>query len=345
MKGRGACRRSRSGADVGRGGDSLRVELRRVAVLRYRAYASTLALLTGLGLFFAAGVRDGGSWLVFTLSAAAAVVVPRRLLWARSRTEPREEAGAKRAPATFRPVATSESISPDPPERLSEPGLDPDEVDYLRALRHEFRTPLNAVLGFSDVLLSGIDGEVNASQREDLEIIRASGIRLRVLLDSALDISQLAEGGLRLDTERVDVREVVSRATDEAGQLWSNKRIARCTLPDEPCVAETDEARLRRSILVLADFLATSHREASIALSLTPSGDHVAIEVRAESADRPTLEALPTAAEVLAAEDMTKIRQWPVAVTSELIGRHGGSLYQGSSPSRFMIRLPVGGGA
>ena len=44
-----------------------------------------------------------------------------------------------------------------------------EEADYLTALRHEFRTPLNAVLGFSDVLLSGIDGEVNESQREDLE--------------------------------------------------------------------------------------------------------------------------------------------------------------------------------
>ena len=106
---------------------------------------------------------------------------------------------------------------------------------------------------------------------------------------------------------------------------------------------EADEARLRRSILVLADFLATSHRDSGIAMTLTPSEDHIAIELSADSTDRPSLEALPTTAEVLAAEDVTKIRQWPVAVTSELIGRHGGSLYHGSAPSRFMIRLPLGG--
>ena len=330
---------------MGDGGDSLRVELRRAAALRYRVYASTLALLTGLGLFFAADVRDGSSWVVFTLSAVVAVFVPGRLFVALSSTQSSNEARAEGPPVALGSVAASASVAPDPPELFSEPGGGSDEVDYLRALRHEFRTPLNAVLGFSDVLLSGIDGDVNASQREDLEIIRASGIRLRVLLDSALDISQLAEGGLRLDTERVDVAELVSRATAEARQLWSNKRDVQCTLPNEPCIAEADEARLRRSILVLADFLATSHREADIAVSLTPSRDHIAIEVRAESADQPTLEALPTTAEVLAAEDMTKIRQWPVAVTSEIIGRHGGSLYHGSSPSRFMIRLPVGGRA
>ncbi|MGB5191611.1 MAG: HAMP domain-containing sensor histidine kinase [Polyangiales bacterium] len=330
---------------MGDGGDSLQVELQRVAALRYRVYASTLALLTGLGLFFAAGVRDGSSWAVFMLSAVAAVFVPGRLFVALSRSESSNETHPRDPRAALGSIAASASAVPDPRERLSESSGGPDEVDYLRALRHEFRTPLNAVLGFSDVLLSGIDGDVNASQREDLEIIRASGIRLRVLLDSALDISQLAQGELRLDTERVDVAELVSRATAEARQLWSNKRHVQCTLPNEPCIAEADEARLRRSILVLADFLATSHREADIAVSLTPSGDYFAIEVRADSSDRPTLEALPTTAEVLAAEDMTKIRQWPVAVTSELIGRHGGSLYHGSSPSRFMIRLPVGGRA
>lgn len=301
-----------------------------MAALRYRVYAVALGLLTGLGLLVAGGVRDAASWGLFGFATLVAVVVPPRFLVARSRKE--SSAVGQRA-AEPAPGAV---VSP------SDPPRDPDEVDYLRALRHEFRTPLNAVLGFSDVLLSGIDGDVNASQTEDLEIIRASGIRLRVLLDSALDISQLAEDGLRLDAERLDVRALVERAAVEAGQLWSNKREARCKLPDDPCVADADEARLRRSILVLADFLAVSHRDADITLSLTPSEDHIAIEVRAENADRPTLDALPTTAEVLAAEDVTKIRQWPVAVTSELIGRHGGSLYHGSGPSRFMIRLPLG---
>jgi K+-sensing histidine kinase KdpD len=211
------------------------------------------------------------------------------------------------------------------------------------ALRHEFRTPLNAVLGFSDVLLSGIDGEVNASQREDLEIIRASGIRLRILLDSALDLSQLSGGEFRLDADRVDVRELVARVAVEAAQLWSNKRTAGCTLPEGPCITDVDEARLRRSILVLADFLATDHRDAEIGLRLVLSADHIAIEVTADPSDRLTLGAIPTPAEVLASEDATEIRRWPVAVTSEVIAHHQGSLYHGDAPSRFLIRLPLGG--
>ena len=146
-----------------------------------------------------------------------------------------------------------------------------------------------------------------------------------------------------MDEDRADVRELVARVAVEAAQLWSNKRTAGCTLPEGPCITDVDEARLRRSILVLADFLATDHRDADIGLSLVLSDDHIAIEVTAEPSDRQTLGAIPTPAEVLASEDATEIRRWPVAVTSEVIARHQGSLYHGSAPSRFLIRLPLGG--
>jgi len=322
--------------------DAHEVEVRRIAMLRFGAYAAGLALLTALGLFFAAGVRGAESWSWFALTSFSGIV---GTLW-----------GIRWALGYgFEPVQTrrhdpdvaepESSAEPAPEEGAPSPQLpsEPDEVDHLMALRHEFRTPLNAVLGFSDVLLSGIDGEVNDSQREDLEIIRASGIRLRILLDSALDLSQLAGGELSLDADRADVRELVARVAVEAGQLWSNKRIAGCTLPEGPCITDVDEARLRRSILLLADFLATEHRDADIGLSLVLSDDHVAIEVTADPSDRSTLGAIPTPAEVLASEDANEIRRWPVAVTSEVIARHEGSLYHGDAPSRFLIRLPLNG--
>jgi len=306
-------------------------------IARFGGYLSLLALLTGLGLFFLAGARDAVSWLGFCLATSVGVV---GALWAaRAALESGPELGGsdeveRRNDESGEPVG-SEAM----PSR--ETRAHPDDVDYLMALRHEFRTPLNAVLGFSDVLLSGIDGEVNDSQREDLEIIRGSGIRLRILLDSAMDLSQLATGELRLNAERVDIRELVARAAIEAAQLWSNKRATRCALPDEICIATVDEARLRRSILVLADFLAADHRGSNIALSLARSNDHLAIEVTAESSSRPTLGSLPTITEIMASEDAMEIRRWPVAVTSEIIARHDGSLYHGGGPSRFRIRLPL----
>jgi signal transduction histidine kinase len=332
--------RSRSGASVQAITDAHEVDTRRIAPLRFGVYASLVALLTGLGMFFVAGVREAEPWAWFALASLVGVVGA--VWWIRSVLGP----GAMGARSDGHQADVEELEALDgsvleeaaqgQPVRSSD-----DDVDYLMALRHEFRTPLNAVLGFSDVLLSGIDGEVNASQREDLEIIRASGIRLRILLDSALDLSQLVDGELRLDADRAEIRDLVARVAVEAGQLWSNKRAAGCTLPDGPCITVVDEARLRRSILVLADFLATDHRDANIGLSLVLSDDHVAIEVTADPSDRLTIDALPTPAEVLASEDANEIRRWPLAVTSEIIARHDGSLYHGGAPSRFLIRLPL----
>jgi K+-sensing histidine kinase KdpD len=303
-------------------------------------HAAFLALATGVGLFVVGGARGPGPWafvaiaLVVYVAASWMLAPPKQSRRRNDDSLPESESPGVELPPVIEPTVA--------PLVSSETDASADGIDYLTALRHELRTPLNAVLGFSDVLLSGIDGEVNPSQREDLEIIRASGIRLRVLLDSALDMTQLADEELRLDVDRVDVRELVSRAAVEATQLWSNKRRASCTLPDEACFAHADEGRLRRCILVLADFLATSHRDADIVVALAPSNGHFSIEITAESSGRPTLETLPTTAEVLAAEDVSTIRQWPVAVTSELVGHHGGSLYHGSAPSRFLIRLPAG---
>jgi signal transduction histidine kinase len=316
---------------VGEVFDTVGVEVRRIASVRFGMYTSLLALLMGLGLFFVADVRGAESWSLFALASLGGIV---GAAWGIRSVPGRPESGLVEP-------APSAGAAPKDEAPSSPVGSEPDDVDYLMALRHEFRTPLNAVLGFSDVLLSGIDGEVNDSHREDLEIIRASGIRLRILLDSAFDLSLLADGELRLDADRADVRELVARVAVEAGQLWSNKRTAGCTLPEGSCITTVDEARLRRSILVLADFLATVHREAKISLSLAVSDDHVAIEVTADPSDRLTLNALPTPAEVLASEDASEIRRWPVAVTSEIIARHEGSLYHGDAPSRFLIRLPL----
>ena len=329
--------RLRSGDSVGGMSEAHRVELHLIPTLRFGAYALALALLAGLGLCFVAGVRSAESWIWFALASVGGVAGA--VWWVRSALGSGTNGGG---PENHEPDASDLGPSLGPARDESpQTQSGPDEVDYLMALRHEFRTPLNAVLGFSDVLLSGIDGEVNSSQREDLEIIRASGIRLRILLDSALDLSQLADGELRLDADRTDVRELVARVAVEAGQLWSNKRSAGCALPEGPCIADVDESRLRRSILVLADFLATDHRNADIGLSLVVTDEHVAIEVTADPSDRLTLGALPTTAEVLASEDAAEIRRWPVAVTSEIIARHEGSLYHGDAPSRFRIRLPL----
>ncbi|MEM7433886.1 MAG: HAMP domain-containing sensor histidine kinase [Myxococcota bacterium] len=302
-------------------------------MLRFGGLGSGLAVLVGVGLTVLRGSSSGQSATMFvpmSLLGVAASVLLGKLVAGSPRPAAAPDDDPNMAPDDTAPAPV--------PDSLADPS---DDIDHLAALRHEFRTPLNAVLGFADVLLSGIDGDVNDSQREDLEIIRASGMRLQVLLDSALDLSRLANATFRSDVESTDATEVVRRAAKEANQLWSGKRSVRLTVPDERREAFVDPTRLRRCVLVLADFLATDYRESDITISLETAGEQLAVSIAASPSGRLALEALPTSAEVVGAEDPLKIRRWPVAVSSEVVSAQGGTLYHGDDPARFVIRVPT----
>lgn len=58
--------------------------------------------------------------------------------------------------------------------------------EFVAAVRHELKTPLNAILGFGDVLLQEVDGPLDDKQREDVEAIRSAGAYLAELIDAVL---------------------------------------------------------------------------------------------------------------------------------------------------------------
>jgi signal transduction histidine kinase len=53
--------------------------------------------------------------------------------------------------------------------------LDRIKSQFLANMSHELRTPLNSIIGFSRVILKGIDGPINEQQHQDLSAIYNSG--------------------------------------------------------------------------------------------------------------------------------------------------------------------------
>jgi signal transduction histidine kinase len=118
---------------------------------------------------------------------------------------------------------------------------------FLATMSHELRTPLNSIIGFSDVLLSGIAGELNAEQRTQIAIINESGQQLLALISDALDILKLEAGQLALRPEPVALepllREQVRILTLQARDRGIEVRLE---LPPEPVVVHADAQRLRQ---------------------------------------------------------------------------------------------------
>ncbi|MFW6063319.1 MAG: GAF domain-containing protein [Chloroflexota bacterium] len=91
-------------------------------------------------------------------------------------------------------------------EKLRE--FDRLKSEFLASMSHELRTPLNSIIGFADVLLEGIDGDLNPRMEEDVVLIRNSGQHLRELIGDILDMSKIEAGMMDLRYEEIDVSEL-----------------------------------------------------------------------------------------------------------------------------------------
>jgi hypothetical protein len=63
---------------------------------------------------------------------------------------------------------------------------------FLASMSHDLKSPLNSIIGFSELLLKGIEGELNEEQREDIQLIHDSGEELLSIINSVLDYARLA---------------------------------------------------------------------------------------------------------------------------------------------------------
>lgn len=86
------------------------------------------------------------------------------------------------------------------------------KTDFLRTMSHDFRTPINAILGYTDLLREEISGPLNETQRKQLDRVRASTRHLHVLAGDVLDLARVEAGGVDLDVREVPLLETVEEA-------------------------------------------------------------------------------------------------------------------------------------
>ncbi|MFZ2989426.1 ATP-binding protein [Ideonella sp.] len=83
---------------------------------------------------------------------------------------------------------------------------------FLARVSHEFRTPLNGILGFAQLLCADPAARFTAEQRDRLELIRSSGLHLLQLVNEVLEITQIESGQLAVDLRPVELQPQLERA-------------------------------------------------------------------------------------------------------------------------------------
>ena len=97
------------------------------------------------------------------------------------------------------------------------------KTQFLTVMSHEFRTPLNAIIGFSRLLLRQFHGD---SQATMVERIHNNGLHLLSLLSNILDLALIEAGNLQLNLEAINVAEMLQMTAAELRDLAVQKKLS-----------------------------------------------------------------------------------------------------------------------
>jgi GAF domain-containing protein/CheY-like chemotaxis protein len=160
--------------------------------------------------------------------------------------------------------------------------VDRVKSQFLANMSHELRTPLNSIIGFSRVILKGIDGPLTDLQKQDLTAIHNSGKLLLRLINDVLDISKIAAGKMELAFEELDIAELVRSALATTAALVKEKpqMELRTNIPGDIPPVLADATRLRQVLLNLLSNAVKFTQEGYIELSVTHDGEFVSIKVK-----------------------------------------------------------------
>jgi signal transduction histidine kinase len=146
--------------------------------------------------------------------------------------------------------ARSYELSQQAVREMSE--LDRLKNQFLANMSHELRTPLNSIIGFSRVIIKGIDGPVTELQQQDLTAIYNSGQHLLALINDILDLAKIEAGKMELAFDEVNMSDVINSVIATVTGLIKDKSVTiiKNIAPNMPTV-RADAIRIRQVLINL----------------------------------------------------------------------------------------------
>jgi signal transduction histidine kinase len=220
---------------------------------------------------------------------------------------------------------------------------------FLATISHELRTPMNAIIGFSQILLRPKFGQLTNQQTDMIERILNNGKHLLMLLNEVLDFSKLEAGRLEFRPEIFDVLKVIHTTVSEMRSLADAKKLSLLVQTDlQNPLLFNDPARVRQILINLL----------SNAIKFTDSGS-IWVEIKEIAGDRVVISVRDTGIgiaprdfthifEAFRQVDQTITRKYPgtglgLAIIDSLVRMMSGKIFLESQlgvGSMFRIELP-----
>jgi PAS domain S-box-containing protein len=229
------------------------------------------------------------------------------------------------------------------------------EVDRLKSqflanMSHELRTPLNSIIGYAEVLIDGIDGELSEEALEDVQAIHSGGKHLLSIINDILDLAKIEAGQMRIDRRESDLMQVMGDVYNTCAILAENKGIELHIEPLTELPAVTgDPVRMRQIILNLVTNAIKFTEQGGVRVELEYDQDRQVIVRVKDTGIGMTPDEMKGLFQQFHQVDGSPTRRaggtgLGLVITRHLVHMHGGEIYVESEKgagSTFWFTLPV----
>ena len=152
---------------------------------------------------------------------------------------------------------------------------------FLASMSHELRTPMNAIIGFTRLVMRRSRDHLPQKQYENLQKIQVSADHLLALINAILDLSKIEAGRMDLHPTEFDVRNLVDESLRAIEPIVAHDQIALSqSVPDGLPVIWGDREKAKQILLNLLGNAAKFTKEGSIEVRVrTVEDDMVAIDI------------------------------------------------------------------
>ena len=220
--------------------------------------------------------------------------------------------------------------------------------DFIQHVSYELRSPLQTIIGFSELLSDPSGGKLSRQQREYTDHIDASSRALLALINDILDLATVDAGIMTLEIAEVDIADVAASAVEGLRDRLAEQRIAlEIGIPDDIGTFHVDEQRMRQILFnLVSNAIRFSNADGCIRLEAARQDDWIVFNIVDDGVGIPedVVPAIFQAFETHAAQGHRGGAGLGLSIVKSLVELHGGGVDIRSEEGKgttVTVRIPV----
>lgn len=153
--------------------------------------------------------------------------------------------------------------------------------EFIANISHDLRTPLNSIIGFSEILSQKIFGDLNKKQLEYIEDIRISGLKLLAMINEILDITKIESRTIKLNISNVNINILINEVCNILKPLFEKKNIHLTKNINTEIELAADYIKLQQVLFnIVGNAIKFSPQNSEIKISAKQTDKNVIIKIK-----------------------------------------------------------------